>query len=218
MIKPILASCLTLATGCFANASVIFSPVSVVSNSIQQAASAFGPVNLIDQSGLSSPFSSGETDFDSYLASNPVHNPVATNSFIAKTLTGDIVFDLGEEKEVELLAIWQGSIFLNQRLNSFSISTSSLPDSDFTTVGTFVAAQGGVPSNGPTEAQVFDLTDSTARFVRITVSSNYGHFANTGIGEIAFGLAAVPEPAAAVLAAMLAFSSAALHRRARAFA
>jgi hypothetical protein len=56
-------------------ATVIQSPTGATASSTFSEDYDIG--NTIDQSGLSVTFISGTSDFDAYLASNPIHDPIA---------------------------------------------------------------------------------------------------------------------------------------------
>ncbi|NJM38344.1 MAG: hypothetical protein HC845_11070 [Akkermansiaceae bacterium] len=119
-------------------------------------------------------------------------------------LTGTIVFDLGEVYSIERLAIWQGQQVvrsLNRQVNGITLETSL--DSAFTV--SQAAGNFNVPLSASATHPVthsvndFDLTDTTARYVRLTITSNHGSTASTSLGEIAFAVNQVPEPTSALL-------------------
>jgi len=177
---------------------VITSPISVIANELGQLGGSQSPGNLIDQSGLSSGFVSGTTDFNSYIGGGPTHSSNSSagawvSSFMA--LDGRIDFDLGSTQVIQQVALWNGTSGSTAAIDEFVVFTSD--DSTFTTstnVGTFNNAQND--GLDPFPVSVFDLTDSTARFARIQINSNHGSNVITGMGEIAFDtVSAVPEPA-----------------------
>jgi hypothetical protein len=65
------------------------------------------PNGAINQSGLSTGYTSLATDFDTYIASNPTHNTI-NNDWISAvgTLTGHFDFDLGGTFLVQSFALW----------------------------------------------------------------------------------------------------------------
>lgn len=78
-------------------------PVGVTTNMGQ----TLGPPTLmIDQSGLSSSYTSGVTNFDTYLASNPTHNSTLTTGWESgfAITTGNVDFDLGSSVTVSRMA------------------------------------------------------------------------------------------------------------------
>ena len=184
-----------------AQAGVIVSPVTVVSNSLGEYSAAFDSPRMINQAGLSSSFTSGVTDFSTYIASSPVHATVesAGGTWLSSTgnRTGMIDFDLGSTLNINQVALWQGVAGNEAGVNAFRVFTSS--DSAFTSatlVGSYNAAIG---TDGPEIAQVFDVTDTSARYIRLQIDSNHGHGSLTGLGEFAVdattsSVNAVPEP------------------------
>ena len=187
-----------------AQASVILSPVSATASSENSAAYDIG--NTIDQSGLSAGFVSGVTDFDLYLAGNPLHTMVANDNewfTAANVLTATIDYDLGSTYVIDRMAIWNDEF-----------SGIGLIDVSFSLDGmTFTSAATGLmptdhPANVPNTyqypADVFGLAAGATRYVRLEASGcpqpDYaGPYC--GMGEIAFSATtpSVPEPAALAL-------------------
>lgn len=89
-----------------AQAEVILSPVSVVSNSLGEGLVQSPIENVINGSGLVSAFSSGVTQFDSVSTTHmlPINLGWRSQTDI---LTGSIVFDLGTDYLIEQFALWQ---------------------------------------------------------------------------------------------------------------
>ena len=108
------------------------------------------------------------------------------------------MFDLGAPQNIEQVALWQAG-FTSTLLNEITLATSATSSGLFTDVGTFNVVGG---ANNLNPAQVFDLTDTTGQFVRLTINSNHGNTNATGFGEIAFEVSAVPEPSSFVCVAM----------------
>ena len=188
-----------------AHADLVMSPVSVVNNTLGSFSADYAPEYLIDQSGLSDSFTSGVTNFDSYISSNPRANTTGNqNHFFSSSgnTTGQMDFDLGDTFSIERLALWNigGSTISN--LNSFTVFTSETLDfSSATNAGTFSAHN--TTSRAIVPVQVFDLTDSEARYVRMQINSNHGHANFTGFAELAFDVSAattsIPEPSSATM-------------------
>lgn len=100
---------ITMTIGVFsasANASVILTPLTVTTSSN----SGITPdENIINQSGLSSGYTSGVTDFDVYIASNPLHGNSAKYHewWSANNITSAVLdFDLGSLQSIDRLALW----------------------------------------------------------------------------------------------------------------
>ena len=174
-------------------AGVITGAQSVIS-SPTPIKSSFTASNTIDQSGLSSHYISGVTDFDAYLSSSPTHTRVNTpnpNYFISTASSGNIDFNMGSMFSISKLALWNYPFDNSAGILNFDVFTSNVSDfSILFLVGSFSAldANGSDLINTP---QIFDLTDSTAQFIRLSINSS---FRGDGIGfsEIAFGTSAVP--------------------------
>ena len=170
-----------------ADAGTIRSPVSVVANTLGTAGGS--TARLIDQSGLSTNFSSGQTDFESYIALAPTHVVVSPSTGWASstnTMLGYLEFDLGNAFAISTFALWTQNTFL--AVNNFTLSSAL--DAGFTSevtgLGTFNAAIGlGV--------QTF-IVSGAGEFVRLQINSGHGG-TSVNLGEVAFDTAAIPEPA-----------------------
>lgn len=200
ILAPALATCLVASP---AAASVILSPVAVLSNTAGRYEPMADIDSTIDQSGLSSGFVSGVTDFSSYLATGPTHEWIYTDGsewFSSTGLTsGTIVYDLGAVYTVTQLALWNEEF---SGISRMQVETST--DAAFgsaSDVGTFAPTD--TPFDAQYGAEVFGLTPSVARYVRLTLAGpqqpNRGTFLS--MGEIAFDVTSsdVPEPFTASL-------------------
>ena len=170
-----------------AAAGTILSPVTATASSTVDGAI----VHTIDQTGLSTPFISGVTDFDVYIAGNPTHaSPGPTNAWSgnAGSLPINLDYDLGATYTVETLALWTS--FQGFSINRFQVFTAD--NAGFVgaiNVGSF-DANDTIP---PMVAQIFDLTDTTAQFLRLHILSNEGAGA-VNLSELAVETNSVPEP------------------------
>ncbi len=101
-----LASAAAAALASPAAAGVIIQPKSVTVASGGTAA-GYDINNIINQSGLSKKYKSGVTDFDAYLASNPVHS-FNTGEWLSQGPTSQarIIFDFGEIVEITGFALF----------------------------------------------------------------------------------------------------------------
>ncbi len=182
-----------------AAAGVILSPTSVTQNTLGTFSTV--PANSIDfthdGSGLPA-FTSGVTDFTTYIGSNPTHDGFAVGNAWASAsgvLTGIIDYDLGMSYSIGQVALWNQGRNTNQGINSFDILTSdNVAFIGAVNVGSFNAADIQF-------AQAFALTSSVGRFVRLQINSNHGSLSTTTLGEIAFDVTAVavPEPSTLTL-------------------
>ncbi len=165
------------------------------------------PQLTIDQSGLSSGYTSGVTDFDTYTSGIPTHTSNFGNRWLFNQagIPGTVDYDLGAEYTIETLAFWNYGGSNNPTgiaINTFNLFTSN--DSTFgssTNVGSFTSSSPGDPGVSPVE--IFNLTDSTARYVRMQITSHFGNGTFAGFGELAFETNAdadpIPEPSTYIL-------------------
>ncbi len=176
-------------------ASSITSPTAVIGNTMGTAGGS--TALLIDQTGLSAAFTSGVTDFATYIGSGPTHAfNGSSNAWAGGTgpVLGSLDFDLGSVYQLLNFVLWTQDN--TNAVNSFSLFAA--PDASFTTgvtnLGNFNAAIG-------LGAQVFGVS-AASQFVRLQVNSIYGGN-NVNIGEVAFATdltaAEVPEPVSIVL-------------------
>jgi hypothetical protein len=176
---------------------IIFSPVNAVINS---GGPGFGSIsNTFDQSGLSTGFVSGVTDFDTYLATNPTH----TNIFSGYewfsnqgTTSATVTYDLGSIQTIDRLALWNEEIsgigslnllYSTDNINFFSLASNLSPTDN---------------PPGSYGADVFSFAATSAQYVRFEASgcpqAIPGSFSSCAIGEVAFSTGRtttnVPEP------------------------
>ena len=188
-------------------AGVIQSPVDAVINS---GGPGFGSIlNTIDQSGLSTGFTSGVTDFDSYTASGPEHT-VTFSGFEWFSNSGitsaSVTYDMGAAVSIGGLALWNedaagiGALDLFASTDGINFSPLSL---------------GLIPADTPSAelitsypVEVFSFTSALARYIRFDMSScpqpNPGSFVGCSIGEVAFDVGdgvPVPDPVTLLLLA-----------------
>lgn len=186
-------------------AQFILSPIGVINNTIGDFDADNTTATLIDQSGLSETFSSGATNFDAFVAQNPLHDTAgAWNEWFGPfgVTAGILDFDLGDDYLIDRAAVW------NEELNGVKdlrVSVASDPSfADAALVGDFVLTDN--PFGEPYPADVLAITSASGRYVRFEIVSTLRDYAS--LGEVAFSV--IPEPATAVL---LLFSAAALLRR-----
>jgi hypothetical protein len=200
-----LAAALVLAAPAVAHAGVILSPVAITATD-SFTSPAFGtPENLINQGGLLTGFTSGVTGFAGYIASDPRHSVFSLDSewftdFGKSDATLNL--DLGAVFVVKSLAVWNDEYW---GVGNIEVLTS-LDNIAFTPV-----SFGLVPTDHPVTvtdygADVFALTPSSARYVRLVLSRCPQPLSapsgGCGLGEIAFEVerrSTVPAPAALAL-------------------
>ncbi len=197
-MRKTLLSSLLLAASTLSGAAIV-SPVSGVINS---NGPGFGSLaDTWNQNGLLTGFVSGVTDFDTYLATNPLHSPVFNgNEWFAtqNTTTAVVTYDLGATLLIDRLALWNeessGIGLLNLSYSTDNITFMSL-------VGNIIPTdRAGV--NYPADVISFGGAVD-ARYVRFDMSNcpqpNGGSFAACAIGEVAFSVNSIPEPSSMVM-------------------
>jgi hypothetical protein len=193
-----LASLLTSAASAIARADVVIAPPPSGTSSDQAAQFGTATANVVNQSGLSIPYTPGVTDFDSYLAMGPTHQggPIA-NVWLFEGTVANFDMNFGAPVRVDAIAIWNKDDIFGT--NAFRLLAADNPS--FTgaveLLSTNLAQQ--PPNPTPTPFQRFDFATTTDQYFRIAIESNYGAFF-TGLGEVAFA-GVVPEPSSAILAA-----------------
>ena len=191
MIRVAVASAALIAAASFtpvARADVIIRAVGVVASSSDPATP---PEHAIDQSGLTSNYASGVTDFDAYIASNPLHDwRFQYECFSQEDLASDstsatLTFDLGSVVTINRIALWNEEF---AGIAGFDLLMSA-DGRSYTTVLTGIA-----PTDNPLDAfypaDVYAFRDHGARFVRIDTydcpQPNPHGYVACGLGEVAF--------------------------------
>jgi hypothetical protein len=144
----------------------------------------------INQVGLSATYTSGVTDFASYLSGNPTHNFLPGSWVSAASAPGSVTFDLGDIFDLDGMAMWGTAGVLSA--TNFDLFASETGDTgSFVGLGSFLQDF----ESGTDTAQVFDFAPTTAQFIRMDIQDSYQASNSVGIGEVAFRAAvATPEP------------------------
>ena len=182
-----------LATAAHAGPGVIIAPTSAT---VDTNGPGFGSItNTFDQSGLSTGYTAGVTNFDAYIASNPRHTNIFNGfEFFGNSGTGtlQVTYDFGSVKMINALALWNEE---SSGIGSLNLLTS-LDNVTFSTL-----ASGLSPTDNPAGsylADVFAFGSVSTRYVRFEASGCpqpiVGSFQACAIGEVAFRAGAVPEP------------------------
>jgi len=216
---PSLAVLLFLASA--AHAGTLLDPVSASTNMPGPAA------NLVtNQSGLVPGYTSGVTQLNPYLATNPIYiGSSASGTPIVITLTGwlsntgnttgNFDFNLGGSMSIDAFLFWNTGLLngtvVDQNVKDFTLLASN--DSSFTsptTIGTFTSNPTSDAANVRVEVFPFSQT-FTASYVRMEITSNYGSTRFVGFDQAAFdAVPAVLTPVAAPVPVPPAFWSGAI--------
>lgn len=184
------------------NAGVILSP-----NSASGPTALLGNITeIINQSGLYTNFTSGATDFNTYLSTSPMHNAVGihlSGYFANVPLPESIDFDLGAVYNVSETAIWNFNANVDAAIDSLEIfSSSDASFTNLTSLGTFNLTTNPW-GNRDIGHQLLDTLDVDTQYIRLLAQSNHGFNGNPtvgiGLSEIVFNastVAPVPLPGA----------------------
>lgn len=164
----------------------------------------YNPSFVINQSGLTAPYVSGVTNFDTYVpTTNTVNGGGGLNIWFSaqSVLTGNFEFDLGGSFNIESFALWTDpQAAADQGVNSFALfADDNASFSSPSLLGNYNALEGTGDANN--FGQVFSFAPTVATHVRMQINSNYGSTFVTGITEAAFEVV-VPEPGSLALLAM----------------
>jgi hypothetical protein len=180
---------------------VMLDPTSVTSAMGSLSSGGYADLpNLINQSGLSSPYTSGVTNFTSYTnTTTALGGDQYTWTAAQGYVTGNVDFYLGGTYTLDALSLWTlAGAAQTISVKQFTLlASNSSTFSTYTTLGTYTATEPGINSTS-VSAQVFDFTATSASYIRIEIQSNYGNMNYSGMGEVAFG-AVIPEPSSLAL-------------------
>lgn len=186
--------------GMLYTASAAAGPIlSPVGGTINSGGPGFGSLaDTFNQNGLSSNFTSGVTDFDTYIGTNPTHSLVFSgNEWFSNqgSSSASVTYDLGSVFSFDALALW------NEESSGIGL-LDLLVSTDGTSFSNLVT--GLTPFDNPLAdypAEVFSFGATSAQFVRFDMSNcpqlNPGSFNACAIGEVAFRttqVTQVPEP------------------------
>ena len=209
MIKKLaIAAALSAAALSSAQAGVV---VSAQSAQIVTGAPGVGAISsTYDQYGLISDYTSGVTDFDTYIASNPLHAwdfsvvDMGTTYYYEwfsnfGTTTATVSYDLGEVYQLHGMALWNEDGNGIGKLNILG----SLDGVTWTTLGS------GLTPTNHTEGQdygadVFSWGTTEVRYVKLEASQcpSSGTWVGCSVGEVAFNATPVPEASSVAMAGL----------------
>ncbi len=158
----------------------IIQPVSA-STSYVELFSGSGVVagNLVDQSGLSAPYTSGVTDFDTFVAAEDGAGSSNFDHLLANSNGqnqpngvvdpgGTITLDLGSEIAIDALAFWSETG--NEAITAFNLHADD--DDDFTNGGTTLL--GSYSPAATVDGQAFSFDAVSTRYVHMEVTGHGG--------------------------------------------
>ncbi len=188
-------------------AALVVAPQAVLANGLGETAGQ-SLSQTIDQSGLSTGYTSGVTDWDTFVAGAPTHNSLSTsNNWLSApgSTTGVIDFDMGTAYVIDQIALWDVTLTGAVDINSLTISVATMSDFSDALVSDTITLNDPAGVDTARPIQVFNLTNKRfGRYVRFTINSNSGSVVNTGLGE--FALAATPEPGSLMLCGLSAIA------------
>lgn len=209
MIKKIaFAAALSAAALSSAQAGVV---VSAQSAQVISGAPGVGAISsTYDQYGLINDYESGVTDFDTYIASNPLHVwdfsvvDAGTTYYYEwfsnfGTTTATISYDLGEVRFTQGLALWNEDGNGIGKLNILG----SLDGVTWTTLASNIS-----PTNHAEGvdygADVFDWDATATRFIKLEASQcpSSSTWVGCSVGEVAFNVTSVPEASSVAMAGL----------------
>jgi hypothetical protein len=158
--------------------------------------------NVINQGGLLTPYVSGVTDFNTYIAGNPQHNWLSQGAewftpYYATVAT--LTFDLGSVITIDAVAAWVDEHWGAGRIN-VSLSADG---GTYSSVGGFNPTDWALESNYG--ADVFSFAATAARYVKLDLSNCQQQPLSAvgggcGMGEVAFRTVTnIPEPTSLAL-------------------
>ena len=141
--------------------------------------------NITNQSGLSANYTSGVTDFNSYVATTTKNSETINDIFLFAGNSGVITFDLGASYTLNALALWPMS---NTPVAMRDFNLYADTDADTSNLGTSLGSFNSAfpyPGSNQPLAQVFNFGATNTQFVQMEITSNAGATV-TGLNEVAF--------------------------------
>ena len=141
--------------------------------------------NITNQSGLSNAYTSGVTDFSSYVSTTTHNNSSLDNIWAFRGKSGVITLNLGASYTLDALALWPDSAGGGiSAIRGFTLYADT--DADTSNLGTSLGSFNAVaPSFFPVGSQVFNFGATNTQFVQMEITSNAGSD-RIGLGEVAF--------------------------------
>jgi hypothetical protein len=185
-----LAICAASISGAPVRGQVMLSPVAVSGTDLGVYDDTVPLTNMINQSGVTVPFVTGSTPFDTYFqdplrtfATNGAGNNWQSNYTFDLPLTGYVDFDLGESYMIAKVAVW------NVSLKDVTITVRDDPNTDGTVAGEFTLSNHwNYPFSYPVDLLTFP-EPKKGRYVRFAIRSAHTFsfndtFAYANVGEV----------------------------------
>jgi hypothetical protein len=178
--------------------------ISATSATIDASGPGDGSIaDTFNQNGLQSTYTSGVTDFDTYLAGNPTHTTAyAGYEWFSNygTSSAQVTYSLGGVKSIDAMALWNEE---SSGIGSLNLLTSS-DGVHFTSLLSTLSPTNNSKESGFYGADVFRFGAVAAQYVRFEMSGcpqpEPNAYPSCAIGEVAFSQSsAVPTPATIAL-------------------
>lgn len=158
--------------------------------------SIYPVIGTINQSGLSTGYTSLVDDFDTYIATNPTHDHGFGGNIWGSPQdirSGYLDFTLGGDYVIESMAFWTLDADPSSIRQFKLYADDNLSFSSATLLGSYTALNS--PGFNPSSVQVFSFSAQNASYVRLEVLNTWSTTSySTALGEVAFEISAVPEP------------------------
>jgi len=202
--------CVVLLMAATSHGDVIVGATSVTSTS-GSFSGGFALTNAINQSGLSANYTSGVTDFNSFVSATTHDSTIqsGTIGFAGSRGLPVFTFDLGSAIALDALAIWStsdpGAV---SSANVFADNDGDFSNGTSASLGSFTPTTFG----NVVLADVFTFGPVTTQFIHLdTQSLSGGSDLFSSLGEVAFRT--VPEPSSALLLSLAGLFAAVRRRR-----
>ena len=178
--------------------------LSATSAQINSGGPGSGSINdTLNQNGLAIGYTSGVTDFDSYIASNPSHTSTYSGfEWFSNpgSNSASVTYNLGSLQTIDALALWNEEAAGIGVLDLFT-STDGI---NFSVLSLGLSPTDNSPYPAPYFADVFSFSPISTQYIRFDMSAcpqQPANYTSCAIGEVAFrqGQSNVPEPSAITL-------------------
>jgi hypothetical protein len=189
------------------SAQVMLSPVAVTESGLGTFSQENGLIEMVNQSGLRTPFVNGTTSFETYFSPNNKSSQNANGTkweslAAGLPLVGNLDFDLGASHQISKLAIWNISVKdITVHVAATQAGLATAPSAGSFTLTKHLSSAVPAPDM---LADVLNLPAvQTGRFVRIRILSEHtlspgDEFGSASIGEVVMAVGSSSQPTLAV--------------------